>query len=251
MLTGRPRPVGGATPIEAKFVPYYSRDIPTIVLGVDLHHPFSVITPTVDGDVLSALAGADAAFTGREVHRLVGRYSEAGVRNVLGRLVDHGVVFVERVGPSYSYRLNRDHLAAPHIIALAGLRAELMARLRTRLAQWDPPPVYGALFGSAVRGDMRTGSDIDLLIVRADGVDGDDDRWVSHVDQLIGDVTRWTGNDTRPLEYSDTETRQALRRGEPVLEAIRTQGVHLAGPPDYLHLVQPPSRGKAAKARHG
>ena len=212
-----------------------------------MHHPFSVITPTVDGDVLSVLAGADAAFTGREVHRLVGRYSEAGVRNVLGRLVDQGVVLVERVGPSYSYRLNRDHLAAPPISALAGLRAELMARLRARLAQWDPPPVYGALFGSAARGDMRSGSDIDLLIVRPDGVDGDDDRWVAQVDQLIGDVTRWTGNDTRPLEYSDAETRQALRRGEPVLEAVRIQGVHLAGPADYLRPAPRPSRARAAK----
>lgn len=203
-------------------------------MTVDLHHPLAVVTPTVDGDVLAVLAGADAAFTGREVHRLVGRYSEAGVRNVLGRLVDQGVVVVEHIGPSYSYRLNRAHLAAPHIVGLAGLRAELLGRLRTCFAGWDPPPVFAALFGSAARGEMRAGSDIDLLIVRPDGVDPDDDRWTAQRDQLAGDVTRWTGNDTRPLEYGDTEARRALRRGAPVLREIRDVGIPLAGPSDYL-----------------
>lgn len=213
-----------------------------IVRIMDLGHPLAVVTPTVDGDVLAVLAGADAAFTGREVHRLVGRYSEAGVRNVLSRLVDQGIVLVERVGPSYSYRLNRDHLAAPHIIALAGLRGELNARLRARFAEWDPAPVYAALFGSVARGDMRPDSDIDLLIVRPDTVDGDDDRWADQVDRLARDVTRWTGNDTRPLEYGDTEIRRALRRGDPVLRAIRAEGLPLAGPVDCLLNVRPAKR---------
>ena len=218
---------------------------------MDLHRPLAVVTPTVDGDVLGVLAGAEAAFTGREVHRLVGRYSEAGVRNVLGRLVDQGIVLVEQVGPSYRYRLNRDHLAAPHIIALAGLRAELLGRLRSRLAEWDRPPVYAALFGSAARGDMRTDSDIDLLIVRPDEVDPDDDRWVEQVSQLASDVTGWTGNDTRPLEYGDTEMRRALRRGAPVLEAVKAEGIHLHGPSDYLRTVRPQSRKASARARRG
>ncbi|HEY4408313.1 MAG TPA: nucleotidyltransferase domain-containing protein [Acidimicrobiia bacterium] len=218
---------------------------------MELQHPFSVITPTVDGDVLAVLAGADAAFTGREVHRLIGRYSEAGVRNVLGRLVDQGVVLVERVGASYTYRLRRDHLAAAHIVALAGLRAELLSRVRARLAGWDPSPVYAALFGSAARGDMRTDSDIDLFVVRPDEIDPDDDRWVDQVDQLIRDMTRWTGNDTRPLELGDTETRRAIRRGEPVLQAVRAEGIHLAGPSGYLPAVKRPSRTRAATSGRG
>ncbi len=218
---------------------------------MDLHRPLNVITPTVDGDVLSVLAGAEAAFTGREVHRLVGRYSEAGVRKVLGRLVEQGIVLVEQVGPSYRYRLNRSHLAAPHIIGLAGLRAELLGRLRTRLGQWELPPVYAALFGSAARGDMRTGSDIDLLVVRPDEVDPDDDRWVEQISDLTSDVAGWTGNDTRPLECGDTETRRALRRGAPVLEAVKAEGIHLHGPSDYLRTVRRQSRSKSVRIARG
>lgn len=222
--------------------------VPDYTRHVDLEHPLAVITPTVDGDVLAVLARAEAAFTGREVHRLVGQYSEAGVRKVLTRLVEQGIVLIERAGPSYLYRLNRDHLAAPHIIALAGLRAELLGRLRARLASWDPPAVYAALFGSAARGDMRPDSDIDLLIVRPDTLEPDDDRWASQVHQLIGDVTRWTGNDTRPLEYGDTETRRVFRRGESVLEAVRVEGVHLAGASDYLRPARRQPRSSAARS---
>jgi len=215
---------------------------------VDLHHPLAVITPTVDGDVLAVLAGAVAAFTGREVHRLAGRYSEAGVRNALGRLVDQGIVLVERVGPSYSYQLNRHHLAAPHIVALAGLGVEFLARLRGRLARWDPPPVYAALFGSAARGDMGAASDIDLFIVRPDAVDPDDDPWATQRDDLVSDVTRWTGNDTRSLEYGDSEARRAFRRGEAVVAAISAEGIHLAGPVAYLG---PKVRTRPARAARG
>ncbi len=219
---------------------------------MELQHPLAVITPTVDGAVLAVLAGAEAAFTGREVHRLVGRYSEAGVRNVLARLAEQGVVLVERAGPSYLYRLNRDHLAAPHIVALAGLWTELLERLRQRLVDWDPPPVFAALFGSAARGDMGPDSDIDLLLIRPNDVDPDDRRWTDQLDSLVRDVSRWTGNDTRPLEYGDAEARRAIKRGAPVLEAVRHEGIRLAGPDHYLD--GPPQRTARAaprKARRG
>jgi predicted transcriptional regulator len=219
---------------------------------VELQRPLAVITPTVDGDVLAVLARAEAAFTGREVHRLVGRYSEAGVRNVLTRLVEQGVVLVERAGPSYLYRLNRDHLAAPHIVALAGLRAELLERLRQRVGEWEPAPVFAALFGSAARGDMRAGSDIDVLLIRPDTVDPDDSSWTDQVESLVRDVSRWTGNDTRPLEYGDTEALRALKAGTPVLSAIRNEGIGLAGPDRYLDAPQQKAaRAETKRSRRG
>ena len=39
---------------------------------MDLARPLAVVSPTVDADVLAHLAGAEAEFTGRQVHQVAG-----------------------------------------------------------------------------------------------------------------------------------------------------------------------------------
>ena len=68
-----------------------------------------------------------------------GRHSEKGVRNCLHRLVGQGIVNARRAGKADLYSLNRRHLAAPYIIALAGLRHELLARIRAALRTAEQP----------------------------------------------------------------------------------------------------------------
>lgn len=201
---------------------------------MDLAHPLAVVTPNVDGDVLTALAGADTAFTGRGLHRLIKRRSHEGVRRSLERLVEQGIVAAENIGASTVYRLNREHMAAPHIEAIAGLRAELLHRMRRGFDEWKVPAVYAALFGSAARGDMHADSDIDLFIVRTDDIDPDGEAWSSQVDALVRDVARWTGNDVRPLLYSDEEARLAGLAKHGVVADIAREGIRLAGPASYF-----------------
>ena len=181
---------------------------------MELSRPLSVITPTVDADVLAVLAGAHASFTGRQVHQVAGRHSERGIRNALHRLCTQGIVHRERVGSADQYTLNRGHLAAPYIEALAGLRAELLGRISDEFGRWTVAPVFAALFGSAARVAMRPDSDIDLLLVREDTIDADDATWRDQLDALARDVTTWTGNDTRVLEFSVGEVRAGLAAGE-------------------------------------
>ena len=204
--------------------------------------PLRVVTPTVDGDVLGVLAGADAEFTVPQVHRLVGRWSEAGVRKALDRLTSQGIVLRRLAGRTGMYQLNRQHLAAPAISALAFQREELIDRIRNRLVTWKLRPDYAALFGSAARGDMRTDSDIDLFVVRPDD-DLDDEPWREQVASLERDVTAWTGNDARVLEYTTGECRAGLRAEDPVLADIARDGIRLDGPPDMLRTRRTGSRG--------
>jgi hypothetical protein len=103
---------------------------------MDLARPLTLITPTIDGDVLTVLAGATASFTGRQVHQVAGRHSERGVRNALHRLSEQGIVTRHRVGASNQYTLNRTHIAAPYIEALVRLRTELLHRIRAELESW-------------------------------------------------------------------------------------------------------------------
>jgi predicted nucleotidyltransferase len=175
---------------------------------VELSRPLSTVTPTLDGDVLAVLARSTAAFTTGQLVRVLDDPSETGIRKVLQRLTQQGIVQSTRVGNAYSYQLNRDHLAAQHIIGLAQVQEELLKRLEERLSAWTVPPVYAAVFGSAADGSMTVDSDLDLLLVYPSNAD--DDLWRRQVDELADDVTRWTGNDTRPLELSEGEIASGL-----------------------------------------
>lgn len=65
--------------------------------------PLAVVTPTLDGGVLAALARADEPFTTGQLHRILTGASEDGIRRVLRRLAGQGVVTAVRVGNAYTY----------------------------------------------------------------------------------------------------------------------------------------------------
>src|SRR4030081_362509 len=104
---------------------------------MDLSRPLSTVTPTLDGDVLAVLARHDAAFTTGQLHRVLTQHSEEGIRKVLQRLNRQGILLSDRVGNAFTYQLNRNHLAAEHIIGLARLQETLLNRLGDRLASWE------------------------------------------------------------------------------------------------------------------
>jgi hypothetical protein len=216
---------------------YYSSRMATIV-AMESSRPLRVVTAALDGDLLTVLAGGDAAFTGRQLARLVDASSE-GVRKVLARLVAQGIVTQDVAGAAHLYRLNRDHLAAPAVIALAGLRAGLIDRLRTAIAEWRQQPAYAALFGSVARGEDRADSDLDICVVRPDGLGPDDTVWRRQVAELETAATRWTGNDTRVLELSSADVVADASVADDVLR----DGIALAGDPAALR------RHKAADGR--
>ncbi|UMP07466.1 nucleotidyltransferase domain-containing protein [Amycolatopsis sp. EV170708-02-1] len=189
------------------------------------------VTPTLDGDVLAVLASHDGIFTTGQLHRLLVRHSEEGIRKVLRRLTKQGVVESDRVGNAFTYRLNRDHLAAEYIVGLARMQKTLLERIEDRLESWQVPPVYAAVFGSVARGEMTEDSDLDLLLIRPD--DADDDRWETQVDELAAEVTRWTGNDTRPLEFTEAELA-GRAYDEAVLRDVARDGLTVAGSRAWL-----------------
>jgi predicted nucleotidyltransferase len=196
---------------------------------MDLQRPFEVVTPTKDGDVLQVLALADESFTVGQLHRILTTSSDEGIRKVLRRLVAQGIVLRKPHGSLSTYRLNRDHLAAGAILAIAAVAAEFRRRLEGELESWPIQPVYAAVFGSAGRGKMTISSDIDILLVRQDSCD--EDAWQQQVLDLTRTVTQWTGNEARPLEYTVAE----LSAGpEPVLADVVRDGLTLHGDPSWF-----------------
>jgi predicted nucleotidyltransferase len=194
-----------------------------------LDRPFATVTPTVDGDVLSVLARADAEFTPPQLHRIVDEHSVEGIRNALRRLAGQGIVNHRRAGNAVLYSLNRDHLAASAVIEIANLRDVLISRVQTRISEWTIPPTFASLFGSAANGEMKINSDLDLFVVRPQHIDADDPTWRSQIDELSRAATLWTGNDARVLEYSETEVDRATGTGDAVLKDVRDVGLRIFG----------------------
>jgi len=194
---------------------------------MDFQRPLSVVAPTLDGDVLGVLAGAEEEFTGRRIHRVLGRGSEQGVRKAADRLVQQGIVSRRQAGQAKLYSLNRSHLAAPYVEGLGSLRAELIQRLRDQVAAWHTAPIAVLLFGSVARGQAGAASDLDLLVLRGKDIDEEGEGWQEQLASLENDATVWTGNEARVVDYGppDLADPAALR----VVEEALTDGIEIYG----------------------
>jgi hypothetical protein len=192
--------------------------------------PLGVITPTLDGDVLARLALADRSFTAGELRRLIPSASIDGLRKALNRLARQGTVSAARAGQAIVYRLNREHVAARAITELANSRAMVIQRIREVVTAWPDPTPFAAVFGSWARGTATTGSDLDLFVVRPDGVA--DTPWEAQIGQIERAATGWTGNDTRALVLAESEIDS--RPPAPVLASIAEDGIVVVGPADWL-----------------
>lgn len=197
---------------------------------MQLNKPFATVTPTLDGDVLAVLAVHDVTFTTGQVHRVLRGFSEEGIRKVLTRLVEQGVVVADRVGNAFAYRLNTEHLAAEPIRALARLSSTFFDRLEQHLENWQEKPIYGAVFGSAATGQMTLQSDVDILLVHNHNYL--DSVWSRQIGDLTSAVSAWTGNDARVVEYTEEELRGA--GSEPMIRDVMDHGLTVAGSRAWL-----------------
>ena len=196
---------------------------------MDVAHPYTAICPTLDSGVLSVLAGTTRPLTGREVARLLGRRSHSGVLDSLNRLAEHGVVDREEAGRALLFTLNREHLAAPAVDVLAGMRSELLTRLQGAVDSWQVAPIHVSMFGSAARGEGDASSDIDLFVVRPKGVEGEEPRWRGQLDHLARLVERWTGNRAGIAEAGEEEIARLRGEEPPIVAELRSDAIAIAG----------------------
>ncbi len=112
---------------------------------------------------------------------------------------------------------------------LAGLKDELLRRLRETIGLWDIPPVHASLFGSAARGDGDTSSDIDLLLIRAPDIAAEDVRWREQLDALAASVVQWTGNRLSIAELSEADVRRIEAEEGSILRETDEDAILLAG----------------------
>jgi predicted nucleotidyltransferase len=196
---------------------------------VDLAHPQTAVSPTLDGEVLRVLAGTTMALTGRQVALLTGRTSHSGVLDSLHRLTEHGLVTRVELNRAYLFALNRDHLAAPAVEMLANMREKLITEIRRAVGEWQIAPLHVSLFGSAARGDGGTKSDIDLFVVRAGDVDEDEPLWRDQIDDLSDQIQRWTGNHASVVERDESQLASLRATQPPILGELLSDAIVISG----------------------
>ena len=200
---------------------------------MDLSSPISSVIPSAHGAVLAVLARVDEPLSGRKVAELTdGKVGQWRTNEILGTLTDAGIVLREQRPPANLYRLNREHVAAPGITALADQWALLLDRIQAALATWEPAPVSASLFGSAARGEAGLGSDIDLLLVppaEAGKSEAAELAWEVQVDELRERVRTWSGNACEVLELTETELTEAVTRDDRLVRDLRDDAIALHG----------------------
>lgn len=122
-------------------------------------------------------------------------------------MVEHGLVLHEPGG----YVLNRHHLAADAVLALASLHGMLRQRLRDWFTDRPEPVVVVGLYGSVARRDGTPDSDIDLLVLTAEPT-GPQLR-----DELSAVVEQWTGNPAQVVVLTVDEVEQLREQDAGVL----------------------------------
>lgn len=186
---------------------------------MDVSLPITSVIPSLDGPVLSALSSSTAPLTLSRVHRLGGRGSLQGVRRVLLRLVDTGLVLEVPGG----FVLNREHLAAPAIEQLTLLHGELHRRIREALQTWRGTFQLVGLYGSAARRDGGDDSDVDVLLI------SEDPDAPAFAADLAARISRWTGNAAHVMPLSRAELRRLRRTKEPIVDSWERDLVPVAG----------------------
>jgi predicted nucleotidyltransferase len=200
-----------------------------IVSAMDIARPYTAACPSLDGEVLRVLARTNMGLTGRQIALLTGRSSHSGVLQVLNRLTEHGLVDRVELNRAYLFALNRDHLAAPAVEILMGMRETLLDKIRRAIDAWQIVPLHVSLFGSTARGDGDTRSDIDLFIVRTHGLSAEDPEWRAQLYELSSQILRWTGNHAAIAEVADDELARLSADEQPILAELRSDAIVLHG----------------------
>lgn len=189
---------------------------------MNLSAPLSDIASGARGALLQALARLERPVTRRQLAATAGVNAGHG-SSVIEDFISSGLVTEMKVGRASLVALNRDHLAAQSLVTLAGLRGELIRRLREWMMAW--PGLSGAwLFGSVARGQSDSDSDIDIAIVATD-LDSLD--FHQRLTRLHAEVAVWTGNELQFVEHTPSSWAALKASGNPLIEQIRTDGIPL------------------------
>lgn len=122
-------------------------------------------------DILRYFVNHHVRLSGRECAKRVG-YSPPSVIAALNGLAASGIVFKEKLGNSFIYSLNDEHILIESIKLLFKAEKDAVDKVVERFAEELEGQLANVIiFGSLARGEDTASSDIDMIISFKKGVD--------------------------------------------------------------------------------
>jgi predicted nucleotidyltransferase len=174
------------------------------------------------------LAETTAPLNLSTLARLAG-VSVAQASRVMPGLVELGLVERREIPPSSQFRLIRENVAAQAIIELARSREAALSQIGSAASDLPVPPVSVIVFGSIARGDADRQSDLDVIVVRPDDVDDDDDVWATAIERWRSEAQAITGNTIEVLEVTQDEARTKLSGKAQLWRDVAREGIVVHG----------------------
>jgi hypothetical protein len=190
---------------------------------MDFARPIESVIPGAQGKLLAALARVSGPLTLRAAAE-VAAVSTGQCSELLRQLVVLGIVEREDIPPAAHFRLVRDHVAAKPLLALLDTCERFIESVGKTAARIRPTPISVVVLGSLARGEARSDSDIDVLVVRPSEIAADDGGWRDAVARWVAGAERASGNPVNLLEADAAEARRLLRSGKGVWSSIRREG---------------------------
>jgi predicted nucleotidyltransferase len=194
---------------------------------MDFLRPVEAVIPGAQGKLLAVFAETNAGLSVRTASRLSG-VSLAQTSRILPDLAAFGILERTDVPPSIVYRLIEENVASRSIRLLARSRDLVLVELGEAARSMVIPPVSVVVFGSLARGNADQDSDVDILIVRRNGVENTS-TWSESVEQWRLSARRLTGNDVDVMEAEEHSIASRLRSRRPVWQDISRDGIVLFG----------------------
>lgn len=196
---------------------------------MDYLSPIEAVIPGAQGRVLRVLANTERELTMRSVASLAG-VSVGQTVNVLHRLTALGLVERHDSGSAALVKLVRENAAAQALLRLNGLRDYVLSQLQQDAVSIQPSPASLVVFGSFARGEARSGSDIDVLVVDPPGLSPEArEGWGLSLGAWADASSCQAGNPVNLLRMSLDDFRHFRDSSASLWQEIQRDGVLIAG----------------------